>query len=59
MHYLHPGHGRLEENKKILDIDWSIPAGHPDIFIDLIEEHNKGLHEDVFDNISAALEQLD
>jgi len=59
MHYLHPSHGRLEENKKILDINWDIPSGHPDIFIDFIEEHNKGLHDEIFDNISAALEQLE
>ena len=59
MHYMHPSDGMLEENKKIFDIDWEIPAGQPDIFINFIEEYNKGLHEDVFDNISAALEQLD
>ena len=59
MHYLHVGHGRLEENKKIFDTDWDVPSGHPDIFINIIEEHSKGLHEELFDNFSAALEQVD
>jgi hypothetical protein len=59
MHYLHVGKGRLENNEKVMDINWRIPKGDPNIFNDLVSQANNGLFDNTFDKISSALEQVE
>ena len=59
MHHLHTGKGRLKNNQKVMQIDWTIPKGDPNIFHDFINQANNGLFDKTFDNISCALAQVE
>ena len=59
MHYLHPGKGRLENNEKVINIDWTTPPGDPDTFNYYVKNAQKGMYDDTFVNISSALAQIE
>jgi hypothetical protein len=59
MHYLHVGKGRLVNNDKVINIDWTTPSGDPDTFNYYVENAQKGMYDSTFENISSALAQIE
>jgi len=59
MQNLHIGKGRLGNNDKVMDINWTIPKGDPKLFDDFVNKANEGFYDATFDNISSALAQVE